>query len=53
MSILSKLSDKVTTLNISNNQISELPAGMLDNMTNLVNFYAEDNIIEDIPAGFF
>lgn len=53
VSILSKLSDKVTTLNISNNEIPELPAGMLDNMTNLVNFYAEDNLIEDIPAGFF
>lgn len=53
VSILSRLSDKVTTLNLSNNEISELPAGMLDNMTNLVNFYAEDNLIEDIPAGFF
>lgn len=53
VSILSKLSDKVTTLNLSNNDIAELPAGMLDNMTNLVNFYAEDNMIEDIPEGFF
>lgn len=53
VSILSKLSDKVTKLNISNNEISELPAGMLDNMTKLEDFYAEDNLIEDIPAGFF
>lgn len=53
VSILSKLSDKVTKLNISNNEISELPAGMLDNMTNLEDFYAEDNLIEDLPAGFF
>lgn len=53
INILSKLSDKVTKLNISNNEISELPAGMLDNMTNLEDFYAEDNLIEDLPAGFF
>ena len=53
INILSKLSDKVTKLNISNNEISELPAGMLDNITNLEDFYAEDNLIEDLPAGFF
>lgn len=53
ISVLSKLSDKVTTLNISGNEIEALPSGLLDNMIGLKNFYAEYNLITDIPENFF
>ena len=53
ISILKDLSDKVTTLNLSSNKIKEIPAGLLDNMTNLVNFYIEYNYVSEIPENLF
>ncbi|MDY4950424.1 MAG: leucine-rich repeat protein [Clostridium cadaveris] len=53
ISMLKDLSDKVTTLDISRNNIKVLPKGLLDNMTNLENFYAQANHITDIPENFF
>ncbi len=53
VSILKDLSDKVTTIDLSGNNIKELPEGLLDNATNLVNFYIESNYISKIPKNFF
>lgn len=53
ISILKDLSDKVTTLNLSNNKIETIPAGLLDHMTNLVNFYMEYNYVSEIPKNLF
>lgn len=53
VSILKDLSDKVTTINLSGNNLKELPEGLLDNATNLVNFYIESNYISKIPKNFF
>ena len=53
ISILKDLSDKVTTLNLSSNKIKEIPAGLLDNMTNLLNFYIEYNFVSEIPDNLF
>lgn len=51
--LLSYLPDTVTELNLSENYISKLPAGMLDNLSNLENFYIENNRVKEIPEGFF
>ena len=53
VSLLTNLSDKVTSLDLTGNKIEELPAGMLDNLVNLENFYAGSNLIGAIPEGFF
>lgn len=53
VSILKDLSDKVTTLDLSGNDIRELPEGLLDNMTGLVNFYIENNRVSKLPENFF
>lgn len=53
VSILKDLSDKVTTIDLSGNNLKELPEGLLDNATNLVNFYIESNYISKIPKNFF
>ena len=37
VSLLTNLSDKVTSLDLTGNKIEELPAGMLDNLVNLEN----------------
>ena len=53
VSILKDLSDKVTTIDLSGNNLKELPEGLLDHATNLVNFYIESNYISKIPKNFF
>lgn len=51
--MLKDLSSKVTTLDISANNIKSLPDNLLDNMTGLINFYAQANKIDTIPVNFF
>ena len=53
ISMLKDLSSKVTTLDISANNIKSLPDNLLDNMTGLINFYAQANKIDTIPVNFF
>lgn len=47
------LSDKVTSLNLSGNKISELPADLLKTATGLEKLYLQNNLIYDIPEDFF
>lgn len=53
VSILKDLSDKVTSIDLSQNNIKELPAGLLDKATNLTDFYIENNFVSEIPEDFF
>lgn len=53
VSLLKNLSDKVTSIDLSGNKISVLPAGLLDKATNITKFYAQSNLIKDIPDNFF
>ena len=53
ISLLKKLPDTVTSLDLSNNKIKEIPEGFLDGKTALENFYIEANYVKDIPAGLF
>ena len=53
ISFLKGLSDKVTTLDLSNNKIKEIPEGLLDKLTNLTDFYIEDNELTEIPKNLF
>ena len=53
ISLLTNLSDKVTSIDLTGNKIEELPGGMLDNLVNLETFYASSNLIGEIPEGFF
>lgn len=53
ISLLKHLSDKVTSLDLTGNNIKTLPDGLLDNMTGLKQFFAPNNKISDIPKDFF
>ena len=53
ISLLTNLSDKVTSIDLTGNKIEVLPEGMLDNLVNLETFYASSNLIGGIPEGFF
>ena len=53
VSILKDLSDKVTKIDLSQNSIKELPAGLLDQATNLTYFYIENNFVSELPENFF
>ena len=53
VSLLKGLTDKVTSLDLSENQITSLPDGLLDHMTALSSFYADSNYIEELPENFF
>ncbi|HIV16966.1 MAG TPA: NEAT domain-containing protein [Candidatus Alectryocaccobium stercorigallinarum] len=53
ISLLTNLSDKVTSIDLTGNKIETLPEGMLDNLVNLETFYASSNLIGAIPEGFF
>lgn len=53
VSLLKGLTDKVTSLDLSENQITSLPDGFLDNMTGLTSFHADSNYLEELPANFF
>ena len=52
VSILKDLSDKVTKIDLSQNSIKELPAGLLDQATNLTYFYIENNFVSELPENF-
>lgn len=51
--LLRYLPDSVTEINLCDNKITTLPDHLLDNLTNLENFYIENNQVVDIPKGFF
>lgn len=51
--LLRYLPSQIITLNLSNNEITAIPEGLLDNLTSLENFYIEHNKITEIPAGLF
>lgn len=51
--LLRYLPSQIVTLNLSNNEITAIPEGLLDNLTSLENFYIEHNKITEIPAGLF
>lgn len=51
--LLQYLPDSVTELNLCDNQITTLPEHLLDNLSNLENFYIENNQVTDIPKNFF
>ena len=53
ISLLKKLPSTVTSLDLSNNKIKEIPAGLLDGKTALESFYIEGNYVKDIPADLF
>lgn len=53
ISRLRLLSDKVTSLDISNNKIEEVPADLTRNLTKLDKFIADGNLLSEIPKGFF
>lgn len=53
ISLLKKLPATITSLDLSNNSIKEIPEGLLDGKTSLENFYIEGNYIKEIPAGLF
>ena len=53
ISLLKKLPATVTSLDLSNNSIKEIPEGLLDGKTALESFYIESNYVKDIPAGLF
>ena len=53
ISLLKKLPSTLTSLDVSNNNIKEIPKGLLDGKTNLVNFYIEGNYIKTLPEGLF
>ena len=40
-------------LYLQNNELSELPEGLLDNQTELETFYVHNNDLTEIPQGFF
>ena len=41
------------SVDLSENQITSLPDGLLDHMTALSSFYADSNYIEELPENFF
>lgn len=51
--LLRYLPSQIITLNLSNNEITAIPEGLLDNLTSLENFYIEHNKITEIPEGLF
>ena len=53
VSRLKHLSDKVTELDLSGNQIKSLPKGFFDNMTNLKNLFLENNLLTALPEHAF
>ena len=53
MELLKYLPESVTTLDLSYNNITELPSDLLMMMPQLENFYMENNKLTAIPKGFF
>ncbi len=53
ITLLTRLSSNVTSLDLSNNKIKEIPAGLLAGKTKLEQFYIENNEVKDIPANLF
>ena len=53
LELLKYLPESVTTLNLSYNNITELPSDLLMMMPQLENFYMENSKLTSIPKGFF
>ena len=53
LELLKYLPESVTTLDLSYNNITELPSDLLMMMPQLENFYMENNKLTSIPKGFF
>lgn len=53
LELLKYLPESVTTLDLSYNNITELPSDLLMMMPQLENFYMENNKLTAIPKGFF
>ena len=53
ISDLSKLTDKVRKINLDENLITEVPAGVLDNLTGLEEIIFSNNEISDFPKDVF
>ena len=53
ISLLKYIPENVKTLNLSDNNISEIPEGLFDELTGLKNFYIERNKLTSIPKGLF
>lgn len=53
LELLKYLPESVTTIDLSYNNITELPSDLLMMMPQLENFYMENNKLTSIPKGFF
>lgn len=53
ISLLKGLSDKITTVELTGNKITEIPEGLFDNMTNLTTVYLGNNHISKLPENLF
>ena len=53
ISLLKGLSDKITTVELTGNKITEIPEGLFDNMTNLTTVYLGNNYISKLPENLF
>lgn len=53
ISLLKGLSNKITTVELTGNKITEIPEGLFDNMTNLTTVYLGNNYISKLPEGLF
>lgn len=53
LELLKYLPESVTTIDLSYNNITELPSDLLLLMPQLENFYMENNKLSSIPTGFF
>lgn len=53
ISLLKGLSDKITTVELTGNKITEIPEGLFDNMTNLTTVYLGNNYISKLPEGLY
>lgn len=53
ISLLKYLPENVTELNLSDNNISEIPADLFEELTGLENFYIERNKLTKLPKGLF
>lgn len=53
ISLLKGLSDKITTVELTGNKITEIPEGLFDKMTNLTTVYLGNNYISKLPENLF
>lgn len=53
ISLLKGLTDKVTSIDLSENNLTEIPDGLFDNMTNLEAVYLNTNYLVSLPKDLF